>query len=234
MGVLMARSAISGGRTWPSIPRKRYRIAVLGARYSGKTTLINSWCGEWVADEADPGRTQSPKFYEKTKLITEGLRVTFTKLVDVSGSIDAWPTWEDRTKASRYVLYLVDARALAGYFARDKTRNWNRLEDDAGLVSGWLREGRVKLCLMVVTHVDQDARLEEYGQGQYRECVMEQLDPLILKLGGPRMVRVVVGSLKRRQDAEEVTSQILREIVSWEKSKNDWHHYAAALRRIRK
>ena len=89
----MVRSAISGGRTWPSIPRKRYRIAVLGARYSGKTTLINSWCGEWVADEADPGRTQSPKFYEKTKLITEGLRVTLTKLVDVSGSIDAWPTW---------------------------------------------------------------------------------------------------------------------------------------------
>jgi GTPase SAR1 family protein len=207
---------------------------VLGARYSGKTTLINSWRGEWVADEADPGRTQTPKLYRKTKLVSEGLRVTFTKLVDLNGSREAWPTWQDSILASRYVLYLVDARALAGYLDQEKNRNWYRLEDDAGQLSRWIREGRARLCVLVVTHTDQDERLAEHGDADYRELVLDQLDPLILKLGGSRMVRVVIGSLKRREDAERVTFRIMREIVSWEKSKNDWHHYTAALRRMRR
>jgi GTPase SAR1 family protein len=230
----MVEAVNSVGGALRKIRWKRYRMAVLGARFSGKTTLINSWRGEWVADEADPGRTQSPKFYRKTKLVSEGLRVTFTRLVDVNGSPDAWPAWESSTLASRYVLYLVDARALAGELERVTNRNWNRLEDDAGLLSSWLEEGRTKLCLLIVTHTDQDTRLEDHGEADYRELVMGQLDPLILKLGGSRIVKVVIGSLKRRQDAEQVTSAIMREIISWEKSRNDWRHYGAALRRIRR
>lgn len=203
------------------IRRRKYRIAVLGARYSGKTTLINSWRGEWIGDEADPGRTQAPKFYPKTKtkLTTEGLKLTFTNLADVPGGIDAWGDWEDPVKESRYVLYLADARALAGALKHIEGRNWHRLEDDAGLVGGWLRENRIELCLVVVTHTDQDARLRKLGDEEYRELVMAQLDPLILKLGGPRRVRVVVGSLKRLEDAQDVTAQVMRQIISWEKSK---------------
>jgi len=199
--------------------RRKYRIAVLGARYSGKTTLINSWRGEWVEDEFDPGRTQAPQRYAKTKLTAEGLRLTFTNLTDVAGAINAWPAWEDRVKESRYVLYLVDARALAGSLRLFKGRDWHRLEDDAGLMGGWLGANHVELCLMVVTHTDEDARLRKLGEEQYQELVMTQLDPLILKLGGPRKVRVVIGSLKRLQDAQGVTAQIMREIIGWEKSK---------------
>ena len=199
--------------------RRKYRVAVLGAQFAGKTTLINSWRGEWVGDEVDSGRTQGPVFYSKTKLTAEGLRLTFTNLADVGGEINAWPVWADRTKESRYVLYLVDARALAGYLDAFETRNWHRLEDDAGQVSGWLQDNRVELCLMVVTHTDEDARLKRLGGDGYRDLVMAQLDPLILKLGGPRRVRVVIGSLKRLEDAQDVTTQVMREIFSWEKSK---------------
>lgn len=100
-----------------------------------------------------------------------------------------------------------------------KYRNWHRLEDDAGLVGGWLRENRIELCLVVVTHTDEDARLKKLGGVEYRELVIAQMDPLILKLGGPRKVRVVVGSLKRLQDAQNVTAQVMREITSWENNK---------------
>lgn len=199
--------------------RRKYRIAVLGARFSGKTTLINSWRGEWVADEADTGRTQAPRPHGDTKLTAEGLRLTFLNLTDVSGAIDAWPKWEDRIKESRYVLYLVDARALAGSLSHLKGRNWHRLEDDAGMMAGWLAANKVELCLMVVTHTDEDARLQKLGEDNYRDLVVEQLDPLVLKLGGPRKVRVVAGSLKRLQDAQNVTTQVMREIISWEKDK---------------
>jgi hypothetical protein len=40
----------------------------------------------------------------------------------------------------------------------------------------------------------------------------------MLKIGGPRRVRVVVGSLKTRQGAEDVTSLVMDEIIGWEKS----------------
>jgi GTPase SAR1 family protein len=199
--------------------RRKYRIAVLGARYSGKTTLINSWRGKWLADQADPGRTQTTRTYAKTKLTAEGLRLEFTKLSDVSGEIHAWPIWADRVKESRYVLYLVDARALAGSLRHLPARNWQRLEDDAGLMGGWLDANRIELCLLVVTHTDEDARLGQLGEDDYRELITAQLDTLMLKLGGPRRVRVVVGSLKRLQDAQDVTTQIMRHIIGWEKSK---------------
>lgn len=199
--------------------RRKYRIAVLGARYSGKTTLINSWRGEWIRDQADPGRTQSPHHYAKTKLTTEGFRLTFTNLTDVSGAIDAWPVWEDRIRESRYVLYLADARALSGSLSQVTGRNWQRLEDDAGMMGGWLAASRIELCLLVVTHIDEDDRLRQLGEDEYRELVTAQLDTLILKLGGPRKVRVVVGSLKQLQDAQSVTAQVMRHIINWEKSK---------------
>jgi GTPase SAR1 family protein len=217
--IVVGGAAITSVIVWRRLRRRKYRLAVLGAQYVGKTTLINSWRGEWIADEADPGRTSAMKLYSKTKLTSEGLRLTFTKLGDVGGGIDSWPQWKDRAKESRYVLYLVDARALAGYLDHQKGRNWYRLADDAGLISGWFQDSRVELCLMVITHTDEDARLAELGDGPYRDLVMTQLDPLILKLGGPRTVRVVVGSLKRLKDAEAVTTQIMREIISWEKSK---------------
>jgi GTPase SAR1 family protein len=210
--------AISAYALW-KLRRRRYRIAVLGARHSGKTTLINSWHGKWIADEYDPGRTNAPEIYKKTKLTTEGLRLTFYYLADVSGETNAWPQWEDRTRESRYVLYLLDARALAGYLDHIEQRNWQRLESDVGRIADWMGEGNAELCLLVVTHTDQDSRFQKLGQEEYRESVVAQIDPLLLKLGGPRKVRVVVGSLKTLPAAENVTSQIMREIISWEKSK---------------
>jgi GTPase SAR1 family protein len=216
--IFVGGAAVSAVVLW-KLRRRKYRIAVLGAQYSGKTTLINSWRGQWVADEADTGRTQAPHVYSKTKLTTEGLKLTFTNLTDLSGSKLAWPVWEDRAKESRYVLYLVDARALAGYLEHLKNRNWQRLEDDAGQLGRWIEEGHAELCILVVTHTDQDARLEKLGEEEYRESVATQLDPLILKLGGPRIVRVVVGSLKTLPAAETVTSLMMDEIISWEKSK---------------
>ncbi len=216
IAVPVAVAAISAYRLW-KLRRKSYRLAVLGARYSGKTTLINSWRGKWIADEYDPGRTQAPQRYEKTKLTTEGFRLKFINLEDISGAINAWPVWEDRTKESRYVLYLVDARALSGYLDNAEGRNWQRLEDDVGQIAAWMNEGQAELCIMVVTHTDQDDRLEKLGQEEYEESVTDQLDPLMLKLGGPRKVRTVIGSLKTLHAAENVTSRIMNQIISWEK-----------------
>ena len=188
--ILLGGVAISAFLAW-RLRRKKFRIAVLGARRTGKTTLINSWRGEWVADEHDPGHTQAPGEPQKTKLTVDGLRLTFTKLTDVSGASHAWPVWEDQTRESRYILYLIDARALTGELDADDRRNWYRLEDDTGQIGRWLKAGNAHLCVVVVTHADQDPRLAASNPDKYHEQVAEQIDPLILRLGGPEKTRLV-------------------------------------------
>lgn len=217
--VAVGAGGVSSYLLWRKLRRRKYRIAVLGARWSGKSTLINSWRGEWVGDEHDPGRTHAPKVYEKTKLTSEGLRLTFTHVMDLSGASAAWPQWESRAMESRYVLYLVDARALSGELSEIEGRNWYRLEDDAELLGTWLKQGEAELCVLVVTHTDEDARLTQFGVTEYRELIATQVDPLVLRLGGPRRTRTVVGSLKTREGAEMLTGLITNEIVGYEKSK---------------
>ncbi|WJK41299.1 hypothetical protein O7608_02335 [Solwaraspora sp. WMMA2056] len=149
----------------------------------------------------------------------DGLRLTFTKLADVSGTSDAWPIWKDRTAESRYVLYLIDARALTGELDAEPARSWLRLEDDTGQIGSWLKDGHAHLCVLVLTHSDQDPRLTASNPDKYREQIAEQIEPLVLRLGGPEKTRLAVGSLKTQAQAETLTSQIIQHIVGWEKGK---------------
>ncbi|GIH71541.1 GTPase domain-containing protein [Sphaerimonospora thailandensis] len=194
--------------------RKKFHIAVLGVRYTGKTTLINSWRGTWVDD--DPGRTQAPRIHPKTKLTANGIRLTFLGLGDLSGEEKAWPQWENRVAESRYVLYLVDARMLAG-LGMPPERDWHRVDDDAGQIGRWLKDGQVYLCIVVVTHTDEDPRSPQVDEAAYHQIIVDQLDRILLRLGGDAMVRVVVGSLKDRPSADRVTSKIMEHVVAHEK-----------------
>ncbi|SDH27150.1 hypothetical protein SAMN05421505_11391 [Sinosporangium album] len=211
--IIIAGIAISSFLAW-KLRRKKFRLAVLGARCTGKTTLIESWRGTWVED---PDRTLIPKTYDKTKLTVDGLRLTFVKLGDLSGEVNSWPQWEDRVKDSRYLLYLVDARMLAG-LPMSEERTWYRVEDDAGQISSnWLKASLVHLCLLVVTHTDEDPRQAGLSAGAYHDLIARQLDPIVLRMGGDRLVRTVIGCLKDPKSAEETTSKIMKHIVGFEK-----------------
>lgn len=196
--------------------RKHYRLAVLGVSETGKTTLINSWRGEWI--DGDPGRTQAPVNYGRVKLTVDGFRLSFDSLTDVGGHTHQWPDWTDRLHESRYLLYLVDARQLVwmGRYGFDK--DWYRLEDDAGQIRGILESKGAYLCIIVVTHTDEDPRTSEYDSDTYLDIVRKQLDPIILRLGGDGQVRLVVGSLQSQQSADSVTSRIMAHILTYEKS----------------
>jgi GTPase SAR1 family protein len=200
---------------WRKLRRRKYRIAVLGAQMSGKTTLINSWRGEWI-DE--PGHTQSPTTYERIKLTSQGLRLQFTKTTDMSGDLDGWGTWANPALESRYVLYLIDARVLSGVMSKPGL-NWHRLEDDTRLIGRWLEDGKAEYCFAVVTHIDEDPRLAQLGMDDYREEVTRQIDPLVLRLGGLAKVRIILGSLEPPQSAEGITSRMMGHIIELEKTK---------------
>jgi len=216
--VSAAVGAIVGARAVATAQRNTYRLAVLGMGMSGKTTLINSLRGEWV--DGDPGRTNAPLVYEKVKLTANGRQLIFKRLVDVSGQQSAWPVWEDRVNESRHVLYLLKATHLlapAEHRPAVAAQAWHRIEDDAGQIRLWLDEGRASLCVLVVTHRDLDPRFADLGEDAYEHLVCDQLDPIVMKLGGDRRVRIVTGSLVDPDAAAAVTDKIMQHIAAEER-----------------
>lgn len=198
-------------------PRKSYSVTVIGARNAGKTRLINSWRGVW---EEVVTSTQTPYSYSKVKLTSDGVRIKFEVIVDRGGFAGARGEWKGDVKENRYVLYLADARILSGELNSDES-NMDRLEDDAGLIGKWLKESedRRKRCVLVVTHKDEDQLLGKIGEYAYSAHIRERLEPLVDKLGGQKMVAAVIGSLKDKNSAALLTTDIMRYIQSFEERK---------------
>lgn len=164
----------------------------------------------------NPERTQIPEHHAKTKLTANGIRLTFVNVWDVSGGSHTWSQWEDPVRESRYVFFLVDARMLAGHDVGPR-RDWQRLEDDAGQVARWMKEGNAWLCILTVTHIDEDPRLEQLGKEPYWDTVTDQLQPVVHRLGGDSVVRIVIGSLKDQAGADKVTDDLMKHVINREK-----------------
>ncbi len=189
----------------------RLRLAVLGPSEVGKTTLINAWRGRGV--NSSTGHTQVRERYERVELDVNGRKLTLVKLDDVSGSDRRWSSWQESVDGSRFVLYLVNAQALLAEERRSRgqpaTPGWDRIEDDADQIRPWLDSGPAELCLLVVTHRDLDPRFAALGESGYHRNVLDQLDPIILKLGGDGRVGLVTGSLDTNEAAWALTAKIM-------------------------
>lgn len=198
----------------PAAARHSFRIAVLGESEAGKTTLINSWMGTWLEN---PPHTRAPIPHGDIKRTKGGLLLIFEAVMDVGGNPDQLPHWDNLVEdgAGRHVLYLVDARRLAEAPTGRHVRDPYRLEDDARRIQESLVRERDMLSIVVVTHTDQDPRRSSEGLNRYEEIIREQLDPVILLLGGDRLVRLVSGSLADPAGADQLTDRITEHLLQW-------------------
>lgn len=207
-----AAAALGAYAAWRNRRQSVY-LVVLGASMSGKTTLINSWRGEWVTDY---NRTQSTVDHGRIKVTANGQRITFVKIKDFSGAEDQYDQWGAAAQEGTYLVYLVHADVLVNEEDRARqgrlphpSRRWRRLLDDVGQINPWLRDGKAQRCVIVVTHTDQDPRRERLGADRYHEHVREQLAEVVLRLGGEAKVRVITGSLATLDAAAETTDRIM-------------------------
>jgi hypothetical protein len=135
--------------------------------------------------------------------------------------------WE--TLAGRpIVIYLIDARALCGClrwtdWEGSEHRGPERLVEDAVFLSRWLHQGEARLCVLVVTHTDEDCRRRlaaieggSMSDAVYKGHIIRQITPLRLKLGGEDRVRVVIGSLADRASTEAVVAAVVGHIERWD------------------
>ena len=195
------------------LKRRIHRIAVLGRPLSGKTTLIDYWRGQWSERNYTP--TLSPTLFKKIKAVSGNQQFRLRRLTDVSGDPDHWPDWESAALESRNVLYLVKGDDLAKVETAGRyVPEWTHLIDDAGQIRPWLDNGRAQGCVVVVTRRDLDPRFGRLGPDTYETYVRQQLDRVVLKLGGYARVQVITGSLADQAAAAATTLRIMSAVVA--------------------
>jgi hypothetical protein len=209
-------------------PRDHYSVAVLGPRFSGKTTLINYWRGLPPPD-LHTGRTfgqEKPTEWVDLSIKVDNRRVTFDNVLDITGAVTALDLWADYIR-SRHVVYMLDARALCGCLAwtdwyrepngRTDPRGLERVTADIGQLLMHERHGvPTSSRAIVVSHTDQDCRRtgadSALSDQDYATVLSHEIRPFQSQLSSAAYVPVIVasGNLEHEAVARQVTTELVR------------------------
>ncbi|MGY1653319.1 hypothetical protein [Geodermatophilus sp. SYSU D01119] len=138
------------------------RIAVLGPRASGKTTLYNFLTGR--TGDSPPEQTVAPEHREAFRNGTLGLSVRTGR--DVPGGEHAHDSWREVFTAANKVFYLFDAHQL-----RVDTEYADRVRRDGRSFRDWGTEGR--RVMMIGTHADTDPACRKRGLVTYSDLILD-------------------------------------------------------------
>ena len=131
---------------------KGKKIAVLGARAVGKTTLLKYMEKDILIERYK--QTLDKQKIERIKL--EELDIMLKKTDDVSGDKAAYGAWKKLFEEADLVLYIIRTDMLLKH---DLTTE-KRVEDDLRQVEGWIREcdpkNPKKQFFIVGNHWDSD------------------------------------------------------------------------------
>ncbi|GII76673.1 hypothetical protein Sru01_16550 [Sphaerisporangium rufum] len=199
--------------------RRPMKIIVLGQALTGKTTLLNTWMGNWSANfprtslNPETVRTIKVETGEKTLLVNK--KFIFRNGVDISGRDETMFNFRTDVKAAKAIIYLVDANHLYAEERRPPEHGhadeWVRIIDDGYRIKRYGREA--DRVVLVVTHTDQDPRHASLGPEEYQAQVWQQLKEVIDAIGAPGRTRVVAGSLATRPAAEELAESVVRSLL---------------------
>lgn len=190
------------------------KLAVLGERRVGKTTLITfltkGTIPEKYAQTVTPQKTESRRFKLKD------LSLSIKALNDVPGSKDDYAQWQSVTDDADIVMYLLRIDKLMNGDKRTEAR----VEADMGQIGRWLQENPKDSPFFIIgTHCDLTkpdlTKLPEDQIGDYQDRINKM--PIIQKIvqlgGGRKKVRVVLGSLKWKCETEKLVYHIFDQVL---------------------
>nr|WP_294503899.1 GTPase domain-containing protein [uncultured Rhodopila sp.] len=191
------------------------KIAVLGPRASGKTTLIKFLLKGELSEEYVA--TAKPEKFSGKKVVLQDLNLTIEDTTDVPGDRQSHADWERLYKEADFVLYLTDAKML---HAGDQGYE-NNVRDDMRHIGEWFddRKDKPPRFFLIATHCDlifeydslPDSRKTAFTDDFWKTPIMQQL---ILLGKGIKNVKCVAGSLKGRDESERLVGSILRQATA--------------------
>ena len=188
---------------------KGKRIAVLGARQVGKTTLL-SFISKKVLVK-DYKATLKPEDIERKMLTEYGIDIRLKSTQDVAGSdtADLRVVWKNLCEKSDTIIYILRTDLLLNFHQATE----NRVKTDLQHITEWVKNNNKKL-IIVGNHwntdsqygiLNQSDKLGEYYDKVKKLPVMQDIETLA---GGAGKVKLALGSL----DNEERIQKLLQAI----------------------
>lgn len=190
------------------------KIAVLGPREAGKTTLIKFLLQGKLSEEYVA--TSKPEKYSGKAYSLQDLELKIKDTTDVPGDIQSHDSWEQLYKEADLVLYLVDAKKL-----HDSDADYEKtVLTDMRHIGEWfdVRKENPPITFLVATHCDV---ISEYAdQPENRRSKFIDLfwkKPVLSKLinlgRGSKHIKCVAGSLRGKDETERLVGDILRQVI---------------------
>lgn len=191
---------------------KGKKIAVLGARAVGKTTLLK-YLAKGILIERYV-QTLDKKDVERTRVKLGDLDIHLKQTHDVPGTPDAYGVWKNLFDASDLIFYIVRTDKL---LKRDPATE-KRCEDDLKQIRGWIQESQIRKQFFIVgNHWSSDPEFKSLGadqMGNYsdRFKALPVVKKMILLAGGAATVKVALGSLATERDADFLITRIFEQV----------------------
>jgi predicted GTPase len=191
------------------------RIAVLGARQVGKTTLLTYITKGVLIESYKANVLNTDTERKRLKISDLDIRLRKTKDVAGSNSADQRFEWHNLCKDSDFIFYIVRTDLL---LQRNKETE-ERIKDDLRHIGEWIKDSD-KLVVIVGNHWNTDSEYRNLTPdkvGQYVDKfkalpIMQDINTLA---GGAAKVRVALGSLEPNEDkfAEILVTAIFTQVL---------------------
>jgi energy-coupling factor transporter ATP-binding protein EcfA2 len=215
--IALAVGGVAGGAVasnWENITYalKGKKIAVLGAREVGKTTLLK-YMEKGILIERYK-QTLDKQEIERTRIKLGDLDIRLKKTDDVSGDKAAYGVWKKLFEEADLVLYVIRTDMLLKHDSNTE----KRAEDDLRQVQGWIKECDSKKQFFIVgNHWDSDPDFKNLTPDQMGGYVDRfRALPVVKKMtqlaGGAATVKVALGSLATERDSDTLITAIFRQV----------------------
>jgi hypothetical protein len=187
------------------------KIAVLGARAVGKTTLL-TYLEKGILIEKYK-QTLDRQEVERTRIKLSALDIRLKKTDDVSGDQSAYAAWKDLFDTSDLIFYIVRTDKL---LKRDSTTE-KRCEDDLKQIHGWIKSNSKQQIFIIGNHWDDDPEFKNLTDdimGNYidRFSALSVVKHMTQLAGGLHTVKVALGSLATQRDADNLITRIFHQV----------------------
>ena len=196
------------------------KIAILGARGSGKSRLFEFIATDELGDVSQYNQTKSQESVGKKYGIEEitkdfgGFSITFDLLhsYDVGGSEANYEVWKKGVANANFLLYLVNSQKLLAK-TRESKEYHQTIKSDIQTIAEIARgNNQLENICIVATFFD---KLDYFDNAnEVERCILNH--PVILesqiRLGGMQKCKVQIGSLETKTKAEELFINILQTI----------------------
>lgn len=191
------------------------KIAVIGGRASGKTTLVHFL--NYGKTPAEYQATNAEKTKQKPSVAKE-LGLTLKDGVDIGGGDKFRTQWQDLIQQSDIVLYLFDFYKLKSNpdHMEDLILDELKVITEAAFET---KSKKLKKIFLIATHIDLDPDFDPKFNEREKESYDEKslmntlfLRQMQVKLGGTDDCSLLFGSLKDSKSTESLVKDFLSHV----------------------